>query len=301
MSTTSSHVAGGQVPPPGLDAVLNDSARLVEALAGARRTRRLLLLGVLAFVAVTGLMFYRLISRIRSQENIDEVTRLAQARLAENSDQYMNEVRLLVDKSTPVLTDAFYKQAKNDLPALVRGVGEQQTTLVNNLLAKLEDRMSEHYRSVLDRHEAILQEELPETKDPELRRKLGTNLGVAFDRLVKKYYADEINKQVTTLVDAWERFPEASQSRDDPPLGDQLVGNMFELLKLKMIEGEVGIVPVGSEPSAAPVVPGTAARDRKAADPATGPIPAADARPDEAKGEAPKADDGPDEKADEKP
>jgi hypothetical protein len=242
-------VVGGQSTPPGLEAVLNDSARLVEALESARRTRRFLLLGVLVFLVATGAMFYRLISRISSQENIQEITRLAQARLAENSDQYMNEVRQLIDASTPVLTDAFYKRAKDDLPIFVRSIGDQ---LANNLMDQLEKRLSNHYKTILDRHEAILQEELPETKDPELRRRLETNLGVAFDRLVKKYYADEINAQLTTLVDTWEKFPEAPPPDSGTTLGDQLVGNLFELLKLKLVEGEIGLMPAGESPPAAP-------------------------------------------------
>lgn len=260
-----------------LEAILGESARLVEELARARKVRRLLLLGFLVFVVVTGVMFWRLIERIRSQENIDEIARRVQARLAENSDRYMNEVRLLIDHSTPILTEAFYRQAKQDLPEFMRRAGEQRDLLVANLQEGLTRRMEEHYHHILDTHEKALQEEFPAAQDPVVRERLQTNLGIVFDRLVKRYYGDELRDQLTALYDRWDHFPAADPpGRDEPPLEDQFVGSLLELLSTKLTQ------PQGAVAAADAVVPTATApartlrpREREEADDAPAPAEAA--------------------------
>src|SRR5690349_25126896 len=111
MSATGSELVEAPASTPQVEALLRDCVALKDALGRARRVRQVLMLATIAFVAVACWLFYGLGKKLQSQENIDEVRRLAEARLSENSGRYMTEVQLLVDRASPVLTDAFYKQA----------------------------------------------------------------------------------------------------------------------------------------------------------------------------------------------
>src|SRR5262249_6079203 len=109
-------------PSAKVEPVLSECESLMAALGMARWTRRLLLVGLLAFAVGSVYYFYGLLSRVTKKESIDELTRTVQDRLAGQSDTYMREVQSLVEKSTPVVTDAFYSRAKADLPKLLQGV-----------------------------------------------------------------------------------------------------------------------------------------------------------------------------------
>lgn len=260
MSTAGVSAGGGMSPD--LQAILDDSARLVEELGRARKVRRLLLLGFVIFVAVTAVMFYRLYQRLSSAENFEEISRLAQAQLADDSDLYMGEVRLLVERSAPVLTEAFYVRAKQDLPEFMRKAGLERDTLVTNLQDRVSGRMEQHYRDILDRHEAVLQDELPSAKDAAVRERLGTNLGLVFDRMVKRYYGDELKTQLVALYDGWDHFPaaEASTNPGDPPLEDQLIGSLLDVLTKKLTQPPTALAEATDPPS--PLPAGSAASPR---------------------------------------
>jgi hypothetical protein len=65
------------------------------------------------------------------------------------------------------------------------------------------------------------------------------NVGVAMERLSKKYYADQLNVQMFALYDAWDAFPPAPKPLPgEVPLEDQLIGTLLEVLteRLKSTE-----------------------------------------------------------------
>lgn len=234
--------AGGGNATSDLEAIVDESARLMKELAFSRKIRRLLMLGFLLFVGVSGWKFYELYQRVRSPENLNEITRLAQTKLQDNSDRYAKEVQTLVEQATPIITEAFYKQAKQDLPAFLRRAGEQRDILVTNLQERLTTRMDEHYHGILDRHEKILEEELPSAKDPEARQRLRTNLGIVFDRMVQRYYGDELKGQLVALYDRWDHFPAAAEPTGpgEPSLEDQFIGTLLDLLAHKLTQAPGG-------------------------------------------------------------
>ena len=251
--------AGGGTSQADIEAIVQESARLLENLARARTVRRFVLLGFVAFVAVISVLFYRLYQRIRSEEYVREITRIAQTRLADNSERYSREVQTLIDQAAPLITDAFYKQAKQDLPEFLRRAGEQRDLLVTNLQERLTKRMDEHFRTVLDRHEKILQEELPSAKDPEVYERLRLHLGLVFDRMVQRYYGDELKALLIALYDSWDHFPAAPPPTgpEDPPLEDQFLGGLLELLTQKLTQSQTGAVAASETtvPAVAPPTP----------------------------------------------
>jgi hypothetical protein len=144
--------------------------------------------------------------------------------------------------------------------------------------------MDEHFNTLLDRHEKILQEELPTAKDPEARQRLRTNLGIVFDRMVKRYYGDEMKDQLIALYDGWDRFPAAPPptGRDDPPLEDQFIGTLLEVLTQKLTQAQVGAV-AASEATVPPVAPATPPQQRRGPDSEEVAPPAAEPDPEKRK------------------
>lgn len=237
MSTVGSESVGGAPTAAQVEALIRECDALRDALGRANTVRRILIVGLLLFVAATGAMFYDMARRIGSRENLDDVTRRVQERLAGRSDSYMKEVQLLVDRSTPVITDAFYKQAKKDMPLYLSGVEEQRTVFVENLRARAEKALAEHYDKVIAKHEETLRKEFPKAEDPEVRKRLVANLHAVFERLIRKYYIDDLNGQMVALYDNWDHFPAADvPGRDDPRLEDQFIGTLLEIVKQKVTE-----------------------------------------------------------------
>src|SRR5271165_4188207 len=158
----------GEVAPTTqkVESVLNACDSMISALGTARWARRLLLLGFLAFSLGSAYVFYDMYARLRSKENIDKVTQTVQDRLAGQSDTYFREVQSLVDKSTPIVTDAFYTRAKTDLPLLLQGVEKERDQFIDSLKGRVETVLAEHFDAMVSKNQELLVKELPELQDP---------------------------------------------------------------------------------------------------------------------------------------
>ena len=184
----------------------------------------------------------------------------AQQRLTERNDLIMKDVQALVDHSAPVVSKAFYEQAKNDLPAFLKAGQAERDKLVENLQERLTERLKKHHQTLLARHEKLLHEEFPAVKDEKLHVAMMANLQVVVDELVKKYYIEELQSEMKTLYATWDEFPAASPAdKGDLPLEDQLVANLLELLKIKLAEtgstdphGVPPVAPPAAKPADAP-------------------------------------------------
>ncbi len=224
-------------------AQLETTIQEVNALQAARGRARmmtwLVLLGLLLLLGLISLGLYGLYNRFRSAEYQAALTSEAQRVLNEQSQTYMAEVEKLVQASSPVITQAFYTQAKKDLPSYLQAVQTERDALINNMKSQLEKRFETLTQETLVRFQGVLQEEFPEVKDEVLRDRLTANLTLAFEKLVRTYYVDEMNTQLLALYDAWDRFPQAELPEPgDLTLQDQFTGQLLQLLKLKMIEAD---------------------------------------------------------------
>ena len=60
-------------------------------------------------------------------------------------------------------------------------------------------------------------------------------MGTAMEQLVKKYYMDDFRDQLTALYTLWDEFDVAeTPDEGDPALEDQLYGQFWELLSMKI-------------------------------------------------------------------
>jgi hypothetical protein len=230
-------------PPPSepdalasqVEALQRETQALAAAQASARLARLAMLAALAVFVVVVCLAFYRLGNRVASKETLDAVTKEAQERLAKDPELYMRQVRLLVDDTSPVIKDALYAQAKKDMPAFVRSAEEQRDLLAKDLQDQLMKKFDQRYEKILARHGERLQKEFPEAKDPAVQERMLNNLRRAADGLARKYYADELQRQMETLYAGWDGLPAAEKpGKNDPRLEDQLIAALQELMTRKL-------------------------------------------------------------------
>ena len=147
----------------------------------------------------------------------------------------MKEVQTLSEKITPVITKAFYEQAKKDTPKLTLAMNKERELLMKNVQARLEKQINDQYAKVLTDYETILITEFPKAEDDNIRRRVMANFREAMNRMVKKFYADQFQTELQAMYDTWDEFPVADAvDEGDVPMEDQLVGYLLELTTLKL-------------------------------------------------------------------
>lgn len=219
------------------DSLQQDVKDLIAAQSQVRNTRLLLLLLLIGFVSGTCYAFYGLVAKFQQKEHLDLLVQKAQDRLAKKNDLLVKDVQALVDHSAPVISKAFYDQAKKDTPAFLQAIGSEREKLVEDLQAKLSKRLIEHHEKMVARHQKLLKQEFPAIEDEHLHEAMTANLQIAADALVQKYYIEELKTEFLALYGLWDEFPPAPPAdKGDLPIEDQLVANLLELLKGKLAE-----------------------------------------------------------------
>jgi hypothetical protein len=227
--------------PPSIEQQIEALTRLSDdlhrSLARGRTVRLILLLAFVALAAVTLAAFYRLGNKVRSEEYLQQVQGLAQQRLEKNTDRYVRELELLTADAGPVLRDAFAKQSDQDSQLFLKAMEAESDKFSASIKEQLVVRVEGHSRKAVERHRAILRAEFPLVKDEQAMQRMTDNLGVAMERAARKYYVDQTNDQLNALYAGWSKFPAApAPGKNDPPLNDQLIGDLLELLTHRLTQ-----------------------------------------------------------------
>lgn len=218
-----------------LDELQCRSDALTAALERARSTRRFIMIAFLAFVVISGWRFYALANTITSKQYQDKLLAEFQKAIEGNQDVLGKEAQHLVDGITPVVTAAFSEQAKKDLPLFMAVIDKEREALIASLPQRMQERVEGHYHQMIRRHEKLIQTEFPTVQNEEVRNRMMANTCAALDRLVQKYYVEEFKKELLAMSNTWNDFPPAPMpSAGDSPLEDQLLGELMDLVSLKL-------------------------------------------------------------------
>ena len=192
------------------------------------------MLAFLGFVVVAIWQFYALGNQLRSAEYQDRLMAELQKSIAGNQASFRTEAQKLVDKVTPVVTTAFSEQSSKDMPVFMKLIDAERTKLLDNLGSRMSDKLENHHHELLRRHDKLFQQEFPSVQNPEIRDRMMGNTCLALDRLVKKYYVEELKKELQAMDRTWEDFPPADKpAAGEPPLDSQLIGELMDLLAIK--------------------------------------------------------------------
>jgi hypothetical protein len=249
MSVADHGHAAARTAASSVDAVLRESESLTAALRRGRAVRLFLILLTLALIAGIGWWFYNWIQQLRSEENLNRIQALAQERLTQNSDKYYGEVQRLVDTNYPVISQAFVDQVKKDLPTYLQAIDKERAQFTESIQKKLETTLNDRLMAAIDKHEALIQQELPATKDRDKLERIERNMREAMQRMIKKYYVDEMRDEMLGIYETWDRFPAAEPvGPNDPRLEDQLIGNLLEYLSYRFthLDDKVPAIPASA-------------------------------------------------------
>jgi len=257
---------------------------LGAAIRTGRRIRLVLLLAALAFVAVVVWAFYSLGKQATSNENLAELEAKAMARFGGNTDRYVKQVRVLVDRCYPVLSKAASERIETDWPKYSDAIKAQADQFTANMQTKLEEQVTKHYEKTGERLKGIIEQEFPQVRDQKAIERLEKNVDQIMVQLAKKYYGDELKREINRLYDGWDHFDRAS----DPPKGEvslekELIGHLIGLVHFRIEElmnepasenasGQAPAPVIRQTPQKAPAA--TEAAEVKSAPAAAKPVPA---------------------------
>ncbi|MFH1266834.1 MAG: hypothetical protein ABIK89_13985 [Planctomycetota bacterium] len=223
-----------------IGAIEQEIAAVKKAVRRASFTRLLLLLAVLAFLAASVWMFYGLALELGSKENLDLLAAKARERVNESSKPALDEFNRLVENCKPVLTEAFQKQAEADMPKYTAAFTQERDTLMANLESRLSQKITARYQETGERCQAILREEFPQVEDPELLVQVYTSIEGIMEKLVEKYYSEQVRQELQDLQGTWDDFDMADVPTEGaPPLEQQFMASLLQLAADKLDKGPV--------------------------------------------------------------
>jgi hypothetical protein len=218
-----------------VEAAWRECDALTAALARSRRSRLVFLLLVIAFVAVVCFVFVGLGREVMGEKFQNQLLDQAQERFDKNSETYMKEVRALVDNAGPKVRDAFMEQVKKDMPKYVQNMELQRDKFAETLKTNVESKLKAHYTGLVERQQKILQEEFKDIEDPKKHERMMANIDRAVQKLVKRYYVDELETQLNQLYSLWDEFPPAPAPKPgDLTAEEQLIKELLDMLTYKL-------------------------------------------------------------------
>jgi len=237
--------------------LIEGDAAAMKVAHNRSRLARLVLLLMLALAAVVFVyLFLSLATRFTDsgrQRNfaatalnqffeVVDVDQRAKAESAEDweellnqySEMLVNEVQDLGKTSMPIVQEAFSEQIRKDMPKHRAMFEEQRDLLMSNLQEQGDALLQARYQKVLDKHKAILQSEFDGLDDEKMETMLA-HINIAMDRLLTKYYSDEIEGQFNQLRQTFDDFAVSDPPTGGETLNQQLLGTSVELLTVKFV------------------------------------------------------------------
>jgi hypothetical protein len=217
------------------EAVQRAAESLSAATARSRGIRLCLLVTAVLLIGYWCFKFYTLGMEVQSPGYLDALTKAGQKRVADRSDKFTQEFERLVEHTREPLTKAFSEQVKKDMPEFMKKAEKEKETLASNLQEQFTKKVNTHYETLLKQQEDTLKKEFPSVQDPATHERMIKNIDKAVERLVKKFYVEELRGQMKELTDTWDHFPEAPMPKSgEPSLTDQFVPKLLQYLALRI-------------------------------------------------------------------
>ena len=223
-----------------IGAIEKEVATVKVVIRRASRRRLGLLVVALAIVGASIWMFYSLAMEFRSEENLDLLAEEARGRIDDSSDLALREVEKLRKTAEPILREAFMAQVKKDTPKYSAAVDKEREILMKNLESELDEKIRAHFQKSSEKYQAILREEFPELKDPELLDAMYSSVVDIMDRLVDEYYSDKVQSEIEGLNEKWKKFEMAElPAEGEPQLTQQFLASLLNLAAMKIDDKSV--------------------------------------------------------------
>ena len=243
-----------------------DRDALLSAMSRGTKIRLLLTLTILLFLAIVLYSFYSLVTNFISNENLQKLATDAQSRLQTNQPDYERQLMGLVETAQPLAIAAFQSRLEEDKPRYLDAVQTAQRTLYENLEDRLQENAEKKYKDVIEKSASILSDEFPAAFDDKIRMQMMTNVAGVVQKMIDRYYIQEIDARLVELREIWAEFPVAPAPPDGENVSveSQLVGTLFELMALKIAqepEDRTQLLGIPLGPPGPRAVPGQSRRE----------------------------------------
>jgi hypothetical protein len=224
-----SQPVGNNVSTQQVEAVVRESAALAGALRAARAMRLALLAALFVMILAIVWTVYGKYRQLTSEENLNKVKELAQQQFEKHKEQYVKQVQLLMDKVREPVLKAFSAQAEKDMPKFLRVVEDNRQPFMDGMEKKITAKLKDHYGGLRKDYEQAVRKEFPNVSDKTIVA-IMDNMDHAVERLLKKYYVDDLRDELLVMFHTWDTFPPAA-----PPGKDLTVMNEFKLALLDLL------------------------------------------------------------------
>jgi class 3 adenylate cyclase len=153
--------------------------------------------------------------------------------LNQYSDVLVKEMEDLGKTSMPIVQQAFSTQINKDMPKHRAMFNEQRDLLMVNLQTRGDELLQARYQKILNQHKTILKSEFEGMDDAKIEQMLA-HINIATNRLLRKYYYEEIEGQIDQLKQTFDEFAIAEPTGGET-LNQQLLGTSVELLRVKFV------------------------------------------------------------------
>lgn len=236
MSTTGSPTHESALLNQQVDMLARDAAALSGSISRGRAIRLVLFVGLVALIAWIVITSYQMGNRVLNSEDYHkQLIQEFQNYVGAHQKDYSRELQHLYTNTSPVITKAFYAQAKKDIPVYMSYAQKQTDTIINDLNKKMTDRLTKRYDRLLGDRQDMIRNSMPEIKDPREQERLQKNMEVALNNLIKRHYIDKMDDQVRLVISEWDTFPTAPpRQAGTESLEDQFVGQLMELMTYRL-------------------------------------------------------------------
>jgi hypothetical protein len=236
MSTTGSPTHESALLNQQVDMLARDAAALSGAISRGRAIRLVLFVGLVALIAWIVITSYQVGNRvINSPDYHKQLLDEFQNYVAAHQKDYSLQLQNLYTNTSPVITRAFYAQAKKDIPLYLSYAQKQTDTVIEDLNKKMTDRLTKRYDRLLSDRQDLIKNSFPDIKDEREQVRLQKNMEVAINNLIKRHYIDKMDDQVRLVISEWDTFPTAPPRQPQTEsLEDQFVGQLMELMTYRL-------------------------------------------------------------------
>ena len=222
------------------EALEKQANSLLAAIGRGRAIRNILLLALLVLVGALTYTIYQMGNRLTSPKFMAELTDGARHRMEKNGPEVQKQLVALYEKSNPILLKAFQERAEKDQPKFIAAAEKEWPVFQKDLEKRFEEKLLDQYKNAIAAGKPELERICPELKsNPEQYKKLEAGLFGVAERMVDKYYTQNIPPRFEKLDVNWRTYPAAPKAQEgDPSIGMQIVGHLYELLAVAFAKGD---------------------------------------------------------------
>jgi hypothetical protein len=225
-----------------LNELENESRRVLGALRWSSRVRKVLILGLLLFLIVFGVLYYRLYSNFMN-DRLAKVRQLINDRPEEFSEPLTRQMLVLLQDQGPYVANVFRDQISADQERFSTALGAERELFSEHMIRDFEKKLNEAYDVVIQTHEQALQREFPELRDPVKMKLVHDNLQDVYERVGRRYHVDVMREHVKQVVSQIDNFPRIEPRQPNVPVPEQIATEMLELVRMMLINSEYYVTP----------------------------------------------------------